>query len=91
MYNLILLLKASVHYLTNLLINTRDARRRWGAPTNASTVMTAYRFLPSAMRSHGDKDWSVHSLLLSLNDLGGFFLRRLPSTVPFSMIFGRVL
>ena len=33
---------------------------------------------------------SVHLLVLSFNDLRGFPLRRQPSTVPYSMIFGSV-
>ena len=37
------------------------------------------------MRSNGDIDWPVHSLILIFHDLRGLPLRRLPSTVLRSM------
>ena len=61
-------------------------------PTDASVAMVAHRLLSSTMRSNYDNDWLVHSLIfLSLHDLRGLALRRLPpSIVPHSMIFGSV-
>ena len=56
-------------------------RRRWGTPTDASSVMTAHQPRSSAMHSNEDTDCPVHSPMLSC-------LRRLPpTTVPCSMIF----
>ena len=52
--------------------------------------MVARRLLSSTMRSNDDNDWHVNSLMLSLHDLSGLPMRRLPSTVPRSMIFGSV-
>ena len=62
-------------------------RRRWGTRTDASAVMAAQRRLSSATPSNDDMDWSVHSLMLSFQDLHGLSLRRRPSC---SMIFGSV-
>ena len=66
-------------------------RRRWGIPTDASTVMVAHQCLSSATRTNGDTDWPVYSLMESFHDLCSLPLRRLPSTEPCSMIFGSVL
>ena len=63
-------------------------RRRWGVPTDASAVMGTRRCLSSATRSNDHIDWPVHSLMLSIHDLRGLPLRRLPSTEYWSMIFG---
>ena len=52
--------------------------------------MTAHRLQPSAMRSNDNIDWPVHPLMLSFHDLRDLPLRRLPSTVPRSMILGSV-
>ena len=62
-------------------------RRRWVILTDAAAVMAAHQLLTSAMRSNGDDDWPVHSLMLFLHDLHNLPLRRLPSTVPSIMIF----
>ena len=64
--------------------------RRCGTPINASAAMTAHRPLSSTMRSNADIDWPVHALMLSFHDLRGLPLRRLPSTVSCSVIFGSV-
>ena len=66
-------------------------RCRWDTPTDASPVIAAHRRLSSATRSNAhDIDWSDHSLMLSFHDLRGLPLRRLPSMVPCSMIFGSI-
>ena len=66
-------------------------RRRWSTyPDNASAVMTAHWLLSSAMRSSNDIDWPVHSMMLTLRDLRGLPLRRIPSTVPWRTIFSSV-
>ena len=75
----------------NQSIKTRDARRRWGTQTDASTVMAAHRRLSPATRSNDDFGWPVHSLMLSFHDLCALALRRLPSMMPCSMIFGCIL
>ena len=59
----------------------------WDTPTDASAAMTAHRPLSSAMRSNDDIDWPVHSLMLSLHDLRGLLLPRLPSAVIKLMVF----
>ena len=48
--------------------------------------MTAHRNLSSVMRSNDDSDKPVHFLMWSFHDLHGLPLRRLPFTVPCSMI-----
>ena len=58
-----------------------------GTPTDASAALVAHRLLSSVMRSNDANDWPGHSLMLSLYDLRGLPLRRLPSNVPCSMIF----
>ena len=63
-------------------------KRRWDTPTVTFAVMVAHRPLSSAVGVHSNDniDWPVHSLMFSLHDLCGLPLRRLPSTVPCSMI-----
>ena len=68
------------------LTNSHDAQASLDTPTDAFAAMVAHRLLPSAMRSNDDSDRPVNSLMLSLRDLRGLPLRRLPSTVPCSMI-----
>ena len=46
-------------------------RRRWGTPTDVSTVMVAHRRLSSATRSYDGIDWPIHSFMLSFHDLRG--------------------
>ena len=43
--------------------------------TDVSAVMAAHRLLSSVMHSNNDNDWIVHSLMLSLHNLRGVFLR----------------
>ena len=50
--------------------------------------MVAHQLLPFAMRNCCRSDWPVHSLMLSFHDLRGLPLRRIPSIVPCSMVFG---
>ena len=66
-------------------------RRRLGTSTHThtSTAMVAHRLLSSAMHCK-DNDWPVNSLMVSFHDLRCQSLRRLPSTVPCSMLFGSV-
>ena len=42
--------------------------RRWGTPTDASTVTAAHRRLSSATRTIDDIDCPIHSLMLSFHD-----------------------
>ena len=58
-----------------------------GTPkTDASAVMINYRLLSSAKRSNDDNDWPAKFLMLYHHDLRILPLRRLPSTVPCSII-----
>ena len=50
--------------------------------------MTAHRLLSSAMHIDDDIDRPVHSLMLTIHDLRGLPVRRQPSAVPSSLIFG---
>ena len=72
--------------------NSRDAqpKRHWGTPTDASALMAAHQHLWTAMCSNDNIDRPVHSLMLSFSDLRSLLLWRLPSTVPFSIIFSTV-
>ena len=64
-------------------------RRRWGV-VRQMICCDDCPSTSSAMGSNDDIDWPVHSLMLSLHDLRGILLRWLPSTVPWSIIFGSV-
>ena len=60
-------------------------KRRWSSLTDCSAAEVAHRLLSSAMRSNGDNDWPLHSLMVFLRDLRGSLLRRL---FPVIFIFG---
>ena len=63
-------------------------RRCWGTLTDTAAAMTAHRPPSSAMYSNDETNRS--SLMLSFHDIRGLPLRRPPSTVPCSTIFGSV-
>ena len=65
-------------------------KRRWATPTGAYAVIDAHRLVSSAVRSNDDSDRPVHSSTLSLHELRDLSLRRLTSTVAWSMTVGRV-
>ena len=60
----------------------------WGTQTRCIHRDDCYWPLSSVMHINDDIDWPVLSLMLSFHDLQGLPLRRLPSTVPSSMILG---
>ena len=72
--------------------NTRDPQASLGYSDSCISCKDCptHRPLSSAMRSNDDIHWPVHSLMLSFHDFRGLPLRRLPSTVPGSMIYGSV-
>ena len=75
--------------LKNNYLIPMTLKRRWNySNRDTSTVMTAHRLLSSAMCSIDDIDWPVHFSLIFAVFL---CLRRLSSTVPFSVIFSCIL
>ena len=66
---------------------TPECRKSSGNPTAASAVTVAHQLLSSAMRSNNDRDWPVHSLMLSFHDLRGLPLWR-PSSMHRSLSYG---
>ena len=77
-------------HINKQLIPVTPGRHHSVTLTEASAVMFWHQLLSSAMCSNDDNDWPVHSLKLSLHDLLGHSLRRLPSTVSSSVIFDSV-